>query len=81
MAYALHYRSPTMRTQPNPTFASIDLLDLSAVTGGCGKKKCCCPAQPIIVQQQQSAPQPVYLPAPAPSGGSSVSTDVSISGY
>lgn len=79
MAYALHYPALTMRTQPNPTFASIDTLDLAAVTGGCGKKKCCCPAQPIIVQQQQAAPQPVY--APPPSGGSSVSTDVSISGY
>lgn len=54
---------------PNkPSFQTIQLADLAAIIGGCGKKQ-----QP---PPQQPAPQP--LP---PAGGPEISTNVQISGY
>ncbi len=54
-----------MPTTPSFTrFSSIDSADLTAVSGGCGKKQCRCPA-----------PQ---APAPTPSASADlVSTNVS----
>jgi hypothetical protein len=56
-------------TKPAPSFDSISLADLTFVQGGCGKKKCQCPP-----------PAPPQA-APAPSGGTAIETNVSITGY
>jgi hypothetical protein len=58
-----------MPTTPAPSFDSISLADLTSVQGGCGKKRCQCP------------PPPPPQAAPAPSGGASIETNVSITGY
>ncbi len=55
-----------------PTLASISLADLSAVTGGCGKK-CQCPPPP--------PPQPAPAPAPAGGGGTEITTNVQMTGF
>jgi hypothetical protein len=59
-----------MPTTPN--FESISLLDLSAVQGGCGKKKQCPQCPP---------PQPAPPAAPAPSAGTEITTNVQMTGF
>lgn len=54
-----------------PTFDAISLTDLSAVTGGCGKKKCAACPPP-----QQPAPM-----GPPPSGGTEITTNVQLTGF
>lgn len=55
-----------------PTFDAISLSDLSAVTGGCGKKKCgSCPPPP-----------PAAPMGPPPSGGGTeITTNVQMTGF
>lgn len=53
-----------------PDFSAISLVDLTSVTGGCGKKKC---PQP---------PPPPQQPMPAPSGGGTeITTNVQMTGF
>lgn len=57
---------------PKPTFQSIQLADLSAITGGCHKKSAPPPCPP-----PQAPP-----PCPPPQGGApEISTSVQITGY
>jgi hypothetical protein len=58
-----------------PSFDSISLADLLAVTGGCGKKKECPPCPP----PQQPPPQAAA--APRPQAGPQIDTTVQIAGY
>jgi hypothetical protein len=55
-----------------PTFDAISLTDLSAVTGGCGKKKCasCPPPQ-----------QPAPMGPPPSGGGTEITTNVQLTGF
>jgi hypothetical protein len=57
-------------TAQESSFESITAIDLTAVQGGCGKKRhrCCCPPPP--------APAPA--PAPVAPAGPQVSTSVAI---
>lgn len=55
---------------PITPFEAIALDHLTAVTGGCGKKKCQCPPPP----PQQAAPA-------APAGGTEITTNVQMTGF
>lgn len=57
---------------PTTAFAPISLVDLSAVTGGCGKKKEC-PACP--------PPQPAPAAPPQGPGQTEITTNVQMTGF
>ncbi len=61
-----------MPTTPN--FDAISLADLTAVIGGCGKKKQQCPSCP----PPQAAPQG---PPPSGGGGTEITTNVQMTGF
>ncbi len=68
----MHAATFAITMPTTPTFDAISLTELSAVTGGCGKKCGSCSPPP-----QQAAPM-----GPPPSGGGTeITTDVQLTGF